>query len=223
MEVKYRKGSRDPKVNEKDKINYILCSNHELISGMFFFSARRITRLKTSLKINLLPSVVASSFLKLKLFLEVQILQHKMIIISMKKGTLSLNLPKSRRDLASVGYSIQQDSSKPLQSHTSEIDELPPFLPPIHYRVRSYKTEDAYSFSLKFSWYSTCHRLATKRKPCACVGNRISKSTERRGVPDLIPTDVYRLFLMSTQPFPKCAPIIISIPWDETVQDLLYF
>jgi hypothetical protein len=63
MELKYRKGSRDPKVNEKDKINYILCSNHELISGMYFFFAQRITRLKTSLKTNLLPSVVTSFFI----------------------------------------------------------------------------------------------------------------------------------------------------------------
>jgi len=90
-----QKSSRNKKGDKENKQDYTICSSHELIWGRYFFFARSITRPKTFLKICLYCCEVASSPLKIRLFLTDQMLQHIRIIISMKKGTLSWPLKSS--------------------------------------------------------------------------------------------------------------------------------
>jgi len=83
------KNLRDKKRNKKDKPNYTECSSHSSISGKYFFFALHSSSLKILLKISTHLMHPAGMFLKIKSFLTVQMLQHIIMIISIKNLTFS--------------------------------------------------------------------------------------------------------------------------------------
>jgi hypothetical protein len=67
-----------------DKENYTSCSNHNSISGKYFFLALQRSCLKLNLKISRPRRLLAGIPLKIVSFLTDQMLQHMMMIISIK-------------------------------------------------------------------------------------------------------------------------------------------
>lgn len=85
-EVSQNKVSRNKKRDKENKKNYT-ASSHGSIWGWYFPFALRITRANSSLKIELQRWVEGGKFLKIISFQIVQMDQHIVTTISMKKGS----------------------------------------------------------------------------------------------------------------------------------------
>lgn len=142
-----------PKSERGNKIDYTSCSSHKEMQGKCLFFARRITKSKTSLKINLQWSLDAASPLKMRLFLTVQMLQHiKPIILSTWKGP---NKTGTKRNNA---------PAVPANGQWCKNKNDPPFLHRNHCKGHNHNTGGACSFSSKYSLCWASLERGAKRK-----------------------------------------------------------
>jgi hypothetical protein len=117
-QVKGREGQdrRSSSRNKKgDKENYTSCSNHNSISGKYFFLALQRSCLKLNLKISRPRRLLAVIPLKIVSFLTDQMLQHMMMIISIK-NLLAIYLLKLSNLCSGSGELITVSPIRPQHS-----------------------------------------------------------------------------------------------------------